>query len=119
MFGRLSGVVSLLALTLGLLAAGLLAGCTSTEDVLGTATTGVDGNQVRMTGTYPSLGEPLEAANAQMSDQEAAAIGGKLEALASARKGLGASDADYESRAAALKKLGQEHGAAAASEIEN
>ncbi|MCO6185949.1 SHOCT domain-containing protein [Rhizobium sp. L1K21] len=114
MFGRLSCVMSSLALTLG-----LLAGCTSTEDVLGTATTGVDGNTVRMTGTYPSLGDPLEAANAQLSDEEAAALGGKLEALASARQGLTTSNADYQKRAAALKKLGQEHGAAAANDIEN
>ena len=57
------------------------------------------------TGTYPSLGNPLQSATAQMSDAEAASMGRHLESLAKQRKGGAISDAEYQRRLAALKSL--------------
>lgn len=60
---------------------------------------------VNATGTYPSLGKPLQSATAQMSDAEAASMGRHLEGLAKARKGGAISEAEYQRRLAALNAL--------------
>ncbi len=95
----------------------VLSGCTSTPDVLETVE--VDGRRPQVTGTYPSLSAPLEAAGEQMSDSEAAAIGARLEALAGARRAGAISQAEYQRRLAALRKLARTHDTEATGEIEN
>lgn len=86
---------------------------------MGTATIGIDGATVAKTGTYPRLGGPLEVANEQLSDAEAAQMGSELEALAQSRQLGSTSDAAYRKRSAELRKLAKEHGRVAAEEIEN
>jgi hypothetical protein len=64
-------------------------------------------------GSYPLVGETKQAATTQMSDQEAAALGAKLQALADARKAGTVSEAEYNRKVAEMQKLGAETQAAA------
>ncbi len=114
MIERMSGTLVALAL-----AGCLLGGCTNTQDVLGTATYGVDGNQVVKTGAYPKLGGPLEAAADQLSDEETAGMKTELEALAAERSGNSSSDALYKKRLAMMRELARNHEKDVAAEIEN
>ncbi len=113
MIGRVSVLLAVLALTFF-----TLGGCTSTQDVLGTATYGLDGNVVRETGTYPKIGGPLEAAGEQLSDEETANMKAELGALAAEGRGGDASDAAYRRRMALMRELARKHGEEAAAEIE-
>jgi len=60
---------------------------------------------VNATGTYPSLGKPVQSATAQMSDAEATSMGRHLEKLAKDRKGGAISEAEYQRKLAELTKL--------------
>jgi hypothetical protein len=87
----------------GLLVAGALSGCMSTE----VADNAPRPSGMNDTGSYPLLGEPLQAATTQMSDAEAAAQGSKLQALAAAHKAGTVSEAEYNRKVAEMRKLGQ------------
>lgn len=90
-------------LAAGLLVAGALSGCMSTE----VADNAVKPAGMNDTGTYPLLGAPLQAATTQMSDADAARMGARLQALADARKKGAVSEAEYERKVQELKTLGQ------------
>ncbi|AJD41087.1 hypothetical protein C9413_26350 [Rhizobium sp. SEMIA 4085] len=68
---------------------------------------------------YPSFGAPLTAANAQMSNEEAASLGQKLSGLRVQRKAGTISEAEYQRRVAEYRKLAAEHGTEALSAIGN
>ncbi len=113
MNGRVSVLMTVLALT-----SLTLGGCTSTQDVLGTATNGLDGDVVRKTGTYPNIGGPLEAAGEQLSDEQTANMKAELGALAAESRGGDASEAAYKRRMKLMRELARKHGEDAAAEIE-
>lgn len=73
----------------------------------------------RNTGVYPSFSDPLTAANAQMSDDEATKMQGRLASLAHARRSGAISEAEYQRRVAEMRKLAAEHGVEAQAEITN
>ncbi|WP_337269734.1 hypothetical protein [Oryzifoliimicrobium ureilyticus] len=59
---------------------------------------------------YPSFGAPLTAANVQMNDDQAAGQQKTLTALAAQRKSGAISEAEYQRRVAAFRKLAADHG---------
>lgn len=71
------------------------------------------------TGTYPTFGKPLTAANTQIDDQQFTTAESQLSKLASARAKGAVSEAEYQRRVAALKKLASDQAAAAAAEPQN
>lgn len=73
----------------------------------------------RRTGTYPTFGKPLTAANVQMSDDEASKIEGRMKALAAEKRAGNVSEAEYKRRLDELRKLAQQHGQDTLSEIAN
>lgn len=87
----------------GVMVAGALTGCMSTE-VADKAQKPVGMNN---SGTYPLLGEPLRPATTQMSDADASAMGAKLQALADARKAGKVSEAEYNRKVQEMKTLGK------------
>jgi|GEM_PF-1580963 hypothetical protein len=68
---------------------------------------------------YPTFAAPLTAANSQLTNEEAAAISGKLSALSRARREGTVSEAEYQRQLQALRKLAAEHGVDAAAAIGN
>lgn len=73
---------------------------------------------LRKTGTYPSLGAPLRAANRQMSATDVSSMSSQLQALSNARATGVISDAEYKTRLAELEKLSATHGAETLKQIE-
>ncbi|MGE6740186.1 SHOCT domain-containing protein [Allorhizobium pseudoryzae] len=71
------------------------------------------------TGTYPSLGKPLTAANTQIGDQEYTSREAQLSALASARASGAITEAEYQRRIDGLRRLASEHAAEAERQITN
>lgn len=94
-----------------LAAALLLSSCMSTDVLDLTPQPGT-----AVTGQYPSMGQPPEAATTQMSDAEAAAMGTELDALAAQEGPEAESEAEYQKRVAAMRKLAQSTHDAANSE---
>jgi hypothetical protein len=82
-------------------AALLISGCSLFESKLDQG----PAQGVAATGTYPSLGMPLQAATTQMSDADAAAMGAQLQSLAAARNSGAVSEAEYQRRLVELNKL--------------
>ncbi|MCL6707978.1 hypothetical protein M8R20_13305 [Pseudomonas sp. R2.Fl] len=68
---------------------------------------------------YPTFAAPLTAANSQLTNDEAAAISGKLSALSRARRAGTVSEAEYQRQLQVLRKLAAEHGVDAAAAIGN
>lgn len=62
------------------------------------------------TGTYPTFNKPLTAANTQIDDQQFTSAESQLSRLASARASGAVSEAEYQRRVNALKKLASEQG---------
>ncbi len=60
---------------------------------------------------YPSFAGSLNAANVQMTNEEAQALQFRLTALSKARKAGTISEAEYQAKLAELRKLAAEHGA--------
>jgi hypothetical protein len=73
----------------------------------------------RDSGTYPTFGRTLTAANTQIGDEEAAGSEAQLTALAKARANGSVSEAEYQSRLAELRRLAAEHGRDAEAAIAN
>jgi hypothetical protein len=71
------------------------------------------------TGTYPSLGKPLTAANTQIGDQEYTTREAQLSALASARASGAITEAEYQRRIDGLRRLANDHAAEAERQITN
>lgn len=80
-----------------------LAGCMSNDPAINAPPLPGQNNS----GVYPTLSQPLQAATTQMSDEQAAAMGAKLQALADARKAGAMSEDEYNRKVAEMKKLGQ------------
>ena len=76
-------------------------------------------NGPRITGSYPSFSEPLTAANAQMTDQDAVKMQHNLSALGHARRSGSISEAEYNRRVEEMRKLAAQHGAETQAEIAN
>lgn len=74
---------------------------------------------LRKTGTYPTFGRELTAANTQIGDDDAAASETRLSALAHQRRSGAISEAEYRRRVAEFRKLAAEHGSAAQADIAN
>ncbi|MGF9695367.1 MULTISPECIES: SHOCT domain-containing protein [unclassified Rhizobium] len=70
-------------------------------------------------GTYPTFGKPMTAANTQIEDAEATTSEAQLSALASARASGAVTEAEYERRVAELRRLAAEHAADAEKQIAN
>lgn len=68
---------------------------------------------------YPTFAAPLTAANSQLTDEDAAAISGKLSSLARARREGTVSEAEYQRQLQVLRKLAAEHGVDAEAAIAN
>lgn len=66
------------------------------------------------TGTYPTFNKPLTAANTQIDDKQFTSAESQLSRLASARASGAVSEAEYQRRVNALKKLAAEQNAASA-----
>ncbi|NML73805.1 SHOCT domain-containing protein [Rhizobium sp. S-51] len=66
---------------------------------------------------YPSFSGPLTAANVQMTNEEATDLQSRLTALGAARKAGTISEAEYQKRLLALRKLAAEHGAETQAQI--
>ncbi|WP_120276991.1 SHOCT domain-containing protein [Rhizobium sp. AG855] len=60
---------------------------------------------------YPSFAGSLNAANVQMTNEEAQALQFRLTALSQARKAGTISEAEYQAKLKELRKLAAEHGA--------
>lgn len=73
----------------------------------------------RKTGTYPTFGKPLTAANVQMSDEEASSIEARVSALGAQRRAGTVSEAEYKRRLEELRTLAKDHGQDTLSEIAN
>ena len=122
MFGRSgqAAVFCLVALTAG-------AGCQSTPATTASATvptaaglevTVEDPHQMQpatprptYSDGYPSFAGSLNAANVQMTNEEAQALQFRLTALSKARKAGTISEAEYQAKLAELRKLAADHGA--------
>jgi hypothetical protein len=73
----------------------------------------------RQTGTYPTFGGTLTAANSQIGDEEAVGSEAQLSALAAARENGSVSETEYQRRLAELRRLAAEHGRDAEAAIAN
>ncbi|MCJ8518295.1 hypothetical protein ABID21_001396 [Pseudorhizobium tarimense] len=73
----------------------------------------------RNTGTYPTFGPQLTAANTQIADEQAAGTEAQLSALAQARANGHVSEAEYQQRLAELRRLAAQHAAEAEAAIAN
>ncbi|MCO5734078.1 SHOCT domain-containing protein [Rhizobium sp. SSA_523] len=71
------------------------------------------------TGTYPTFGRPLTAANTQIGDEEYTRKESQLSALAAARANGSISEAEYQRRIAALRRLASDHAGEAERQITN
>ncbi|MDI7863946.1 hypothetical protein MRS76_18495 [Rhizobiaceae bacterium n13] len=109
-----------------------LAGCTSSQPVATAQTASLTPTVVesnanpapretapRKTGTYPTFGKPLTAANVQLSDTEASSIEAQVTALGAQKRAGNVSEAEYKRRLEELRKLANAHGEEALSEIAN
>lgn len=70
-------------------------------------------------GTYPTFGPPITAANSQMDDSEATRIQAQMASLAASRNAGAVTEAEYQRQLADLKRLAATHGAAMQAKIEN
>jgi hypothetical protein len=68
---------------------------------------------------YPNFAGSLNAANTQMSNEEASALQAQLTSLGAARKLGGITEAEYQARLAELRKLAAQHGAETQAQIAN
>ncbi len=68
---------------------------------------------------YPNFAGSLDAANVQMSNEEATALQAQLTSLGAARKAGNITEAEYQARLAELRKLAAEHGPEAQAQIAN
>lgn len=68
---------------------------------------------------YPNFSGSLNAANVQMSDEEASALQAQLTSLGAARKAGTITEAEYQSRLSELRRLAAEHGAETQAQIAN
>ncbi|MBP1849901.1 hypothetical protein [Rhizobium halophytocola] len=66
--------------------------------------------QLRTADGYPSFSTPLTAANSQMSNEEAAALSARMNALSHARRAGSVSEAEYRRQMLALQQLAANHG---------
>ncbi|SIQ79509.1 hypothetical protein SAMN05880590_107215 [Rhizobium sp. RU35A] len=69
------------------------------------------------TGTYPTFGQPLTAANTQIGDDEATTSQAQLSRLAAARASGAMSEAEYQRRVAELRRLAAQHASDTESQI--
>lgn len=110
-----------------LAAAGFAAGCTPRDVMVQpVAANGSDASvvtiqepgdpqtqgQIKTADGYPSFATPLTAASAQMTNEDANALGAKLSALSRARQSGAVSEAEYQRRVAELRKLAADNAAA-------
>lgn len=70
-------------------------------------------------GTYPTFGAPMTAANKQMDDSEATRIQAQMAALTASRNAGSLTEAEYQKQLADLQLLAATHGAAMQAKIEN
>ena len=75
--------------------------------------------QVTSRDGYPSFAGPLNAASVQMSNDEAAALQAELTAIGTVRASGAMTEAQYQQRLAALRRLAEQHGQETLSQIEN
>lgn len=68
---------------------------------------------------YPNFAGSLNAANTQMSNEEASALQAQLTSLGAARKSGTITEAEYQARLAELRKLAAQHGAETQAQIAN
>ncbi|MBC2773824.1 SHOCT domain-containing protein [Rhizobium sp. AQ_MP] len=68
---------------------------------------------------YPNFGGSLNAANVQMSNDEATALQAQLTSLGAARSAGTISEAEYQARLAELRKLAAQHGPETQAQIAN
>lgn len=68
---------------------------------------------------YPNFGGSLNAANVQMSNEEATALQAQLTSLGAARESGAITEAEYQSRLAELRRLAAQHGAETQAQITN
>lgn len=68
---------------------------------------------------YPNFAGSLNAANTQMSNEEASALQAQLTSLGAARKSGSITEAEYQARLAELRKLAAQHGAETQAQIAN
>lgn len=93
----------------------LLTACNATShEAAAPAATGEGADR---SAVYPDITAPVTAATAQMSNEEAAAMSARLEALARNRQSGAISEAEYRRQLAEMQALGEGHGQAALSQI--
>lgn len=71
------------------------------------------------TGSYPTFGPPLTAANSQMDDAEAVRIQAQMASLSASHSAGALSDAEYKKKLTDLNLLAATHGAAMQAKIAN
>nr|WP_316653973.1 hypothetical protein [uncultured Gellertiella sp.] len=74
---------------------------------------------IASTGTYPTFGPPLTAANQQLDDTEAVRIQTQIAGLAASHRAGQVSDAAYQKQMTDLRLLAATHAAAMQSKIAN
>ncbi|MCD2184526.1 SHOCT domain-containing protein [Rhizobium sp. TRM96647] len=93
------------------------AGCTSASTTT-TNAQAVNPGADRST-TYPDITARVQAATAQMSDEEAAKISARVSGLGAQRRAGTISEAEYRRQMAEMDALAQNHGADTLNEIQN
>ena len=68
---------------------------------------------------YPNFAGSLNAANTQMSNEEASALQAQLTSLGAQRKAGSITEAEYQARLAELRKLAAQHGPETQAQIAN
>ncbi|MFC0478827.1 hypothetical protein ACFFHG_02165 [Gellertiella hungarica] len=70
-------------------------------------------------GTYPTFGQPMTAANKQMEDSEATRLQAQMSALTASRNAGTVTEAEYQKQLAELRKLAATHGTDMQAKIAN
>ena len=74
---------------------------------------------LKSTGTYPTFGKPLTAANTQIDDQQYSSAETQLSSLAKAKARGAISEAEYQRRVNALRKLSEDQTSSATAPATN
>lgn len=108
-----------------------LAGCTSTATpktaalyapkvvVTGSQPVGTVKPVIAKSGTYPTFGRPITAANAQMEDTDARRLEAEMVALTASRDTGRITETEYQQRLIELRRLAATHASAMQTQIGN
>ena len=95
----------------------VVAGCTSASTTTTNAQIANPGAD--RSATYPDITARVQAATAQMSNEEAAKISARVSSLGAQRRAGTISEAEYRRQMAEMDTLAQNHGADTLKEIQN